>query len=79
MRPKYYLARPVAHYPACVYSPPSPDETSWGRAADGERPRARSEQRMQTRQSQGGLISSARCGTVHSSDLTERCDTMGDV
>lgn len=79
MWPKYYLARPVAHYPACVYLLPSPDETSLGRTADSKKPGARAEQRMRTGQSQGGLISFARGGTVHSNDLTERCDTLGGV
>ena len=34
---KYYLARPVASYPVCVYLPLYPDKTTWG-----QQPTARS-------------------------------------
>lgn len=82
---KYYLALPAAsylEYPVCVYMPLSRDETTWGQqpTARSQEPGARAEQRVQksqTRQSQGGLISSVRGRTVHSNDLTARCNTLG--
>lgn len=67
---KYCLARPVARYPACVYLPLSPDETTWG-----EQPTAR--RGSSTGQPPGGLISSLGGGPVHSNDLTARCHTLG--
>lgn len=56
---KYYLACPVARYPACVYLPLS-RRNNLGRTTDSEEPGVRSEQRRLTDvtgQSPGGLIS----------------------
>lgn len=63
---KYYLARPVARYPACVYLPLSPDETAWG-----EQPTVMNQQPAASSQIRA---EGADQGSLREADLSSRRD-----